>query len=119
MIGCHNKQQVTTTSDSNSAILNKYAGQMQTTSGALKNEKLYEYIDGWIGVKYKYGGCTKEGIDCSGFVQQVFKSIFNKSLERTSTAMVNQCKIIDKNELTEGDLVFFDISGKNSHVGIY
>lgn len=92
---------------------------MQTSSSALKNEKLYQYIDGWVGVKYKYGGTTKDGVDCSGFVQQVFKSTFNKQLERTATAMVNQCKIVDKRELIEGDLVFFDISGKNSHVGIY
>lgn len=121
LTGCHSNRSVSTNTNSNSQseVLSKYAGQMKTSAAQLKSEKLYEYIDGWVGVKYKYGGTGKEGVDCSGFVQQVFKNVFQKSLERTATAMVNQCKVIDKSDLSEGDLVFFDISGKNSHVGIY
>lgn len=38
----------------------------------------------WIGTKYKYGGHSREGTDCSGFVLQVYKAVYNFKLPRSS-----------------------------------
>ena len=103
----------------NSEILNKYAVTLKTTPNRLYNEKLYLEIDGWIGVKYKWGGNDKAGVDCSGFACAVYKNVYEFQLKRSGYDIAKDCKEISKDELMEGDLVFFDISSKNSHVGIY
>lgn len=97
----------------------KFATSLGVESNTLSNGQLYMFVDGWIGVPYKWAGNDKSGVDCSGFVGQVYKNVYSKDLERSATKMVDQCEIIKKDELKEGDLVFFDINGKNSHVGIY
>lgn len=106
-------------SKNSSAYVAKYAVELGVKPEELIAANLYEFIDTWLGTPYKYGGNTKEGIDCSGFVNAVYLSIYKIQLKRSATEIVNQCNIIDKKELKEGDLVFFDISGKNSHIGIY
>lgn len=104
---------------SSSAILNKYATQLKVDPAKLYNAKLYEEIDGWIGVKYKWAGNDKNGVDCSGFAGAVYKAVYGHQLKRSGYDIVKDCEEISKDELLEGDLVFFDISSKNSHVGIY
>lgn len=101
------------------AYKDKYASTLGVEANALANGQLYMFVDDWMGVPYKWAGNDKNGVDCSGFVGQVFKNVYTKDLERSATKMVDQCEIIKKEELKEGDLVFFDISDKNSHVGIY
>ena len=75
----------------------------------------------WLGVRYKYGGSTRAGTDCSGMVMQVFKDAAGISLPRSSREQHAYCKPIKQNELVEGDLVFFAIgkSSKVGHVGLY
>lgn len=74
-----------------------------------------------IGVKYKWGGNTPEsGLDCSGFVNYVFKNSLNIALPRTALGMSGIGDEIEKDELKAGDLVFFNtMRRKFSHVGIY
>lgn len=95
-----------------------------------KSEKRYENINisdalmshfkEWKGVKYKYGGHTKKGIDCSFFVQDAFEKTLNKKIPRTTYSQAKTGKRVDKNELELGDLVFFITSKKGTrHVGIY
>jgi cell wall-associated NlpC family hydrolase len=84
------------------------------------NLKLLDEILAWWGTPYKFGGESKAGADCSGFVQMVYSSVYQKKLPRTSKQQYEFCKKIGKNQLKEGDLVFFDTGGKGvSHVGIY
>ena len=76
----------------------------------------------WIGTKYVYGGQSRSGTDCSGFVMNVYLAVYDKKLPRTSKDQHAYCKIIDKKDLKVGDLVFFATgksSSKVSHVGIY
>jgi murein DD-endopeptidase / murein LD-carboxypeptidase len=80
---------------------------------------LKESVD-WLGVPYKYGGNTKKGTDCSGFAQHIYKTVYEKSLNRSCEDIYKQTKSIKQKNLEEGDLVFFKIEGnKISHVGIY
>ncbi len=81
-----------------------------------KLEKIYRH---YKGVKYRYGGTSARGFDCSGFVQRVYKEAFNLTLPRTTKAMMKTGKAVRKNNLKTGDLVFFHTSRKYYHVGIY
>lgn len=73
----------------------------------LDNEKLYRFIDNWIGVPYRIGGMDKKGVDCSGFIFLLEKEVFNKDLPRTARTMAERIKRKYEQDLEEGDLVFF------------
>ncbi|MEX2416399.1 MAG: C40 family peptidase [Paenibacillaceae bacterium] len=80
---------------------------------------LNETIDDLLGIKYKYGGTTEKGFDCSGFTGYVFEQL-GIDLPRTSRGQATVGTKIAKKDLRKGDLVFFNTNGKNiSHVGIY
>ncbi len=84
------------------------------------NVKLYSYIADWLGTKHKLGGCDKSGIDCSCFIRMVSEEVYQTKLARTVAEMHKQSRKVYKENLREGDLVFFNIkSSKPSHVGIY
>lgn len=87
----------------------------------LDNRNLYEAIDSWYGTPYLYGGCSTDGIDCSCFVDKVFKTVYGITLHRVASDIQKDMeKTIPRNKLREGDIVFFTNSnGKVSHVGIY
>lgn len=73
------------------------------------------------GIRYQYGGNNPDsGFDCSGFVRYVFKQSTSLTLPRTTLAMSQIGKVVGKNELQPGDLVFFNtLKSAFSHVGIY
>lgn len=102
------------------SIKAKYASTLGVSPAELGNERLYVFIDQWMGAPYKYGGTSTSGVDCSGFVGAVYQGVYEKSIPRTTSQLDQQAKNVTKNQLKEGDLVFFDINGKkSSHVGIY
>ena len=73
----------------------------------------------WIGTPHRMGGTGKNGIDCSGLVNNLYADLFQVSLPRTTTAMANRGAVVRRSELRPGDLVFFNISWRKKHVGIY
>ncbi|MCH3923538.1 MAG: NlpC/P60 family protein [Bacteroidales bacterium] len=84
--------------------------------------KLTNYCSSWIGTPHVMGGMSKDGVDCSGFVWNVYNDVFNINLPRTSQDMEKAVEIIDNQEdLKEGDLVFFNGGSGNkvNHVGIF
>lgn len=84
------------------------------------NKSLSKEIQEWLGVKYRYGGNDKKGVDCSGFVNAIYREVYNTQLSRTSKSIYNECEKVKNKSLREGDLVFFNYDGKGiSHVGIY
>lgn len=83
------------------------------------NQSLNSFYKEWEGVKYKFGGNSKKGIDCSAFIQKAYKQSLNIKIPRTTLHQSKIGKNIKKSQLQYGDLVFFK-TGKNSrHVGIY
>ena len=73
----------------------------------------------FLGVPYRLGGSTLKGLDCSAFVKKIYE-IFNIHLPRTVREQFSFGKKVDKDELKEGDLVFFKTRrANNAHVGIY
>ena len=74
-----------------------------------------------IGVKYRFGGTNPEtGLDCSGYVQYVYKSSVGVNLPRTAAQQAQMGERVATSEVRPGDMVFFNTRGfNNSHVGIY
>ena len=73
-----------------------------------------------IGKPYVYGGNGPNGYDCSGFTSYVFKQ-HGINLPRTADGQMTVGTRVKKDQLVEGDLVFFGYYGSNTvqHVGIY
>ena len=97
-----------------------YSNELGYDIETIKNPELYEVIKEWIGTPYRYSGDTKNGIDCSGFVCTMYRSIYNRVLSGTAKDLYEKTDHVSSEELSEGDLVFFKIKrGRISHVGIY
>lgn len=97
-----------------SVAANKSQPMNKNAASILKTALSYK------GVKYRFGGATPTGFDCSGFVMYVFNKHGIK-LPRTADIQFTVGKPIkNKKELKPGDLVFFETYEKGaSHVGIY
>lgn len=80
------------------------------------SQKVLNVYHQWAGTRYRLGGTTKAGIDCSAFVKATMSSAFNVHLPRSTAEQRHVGRSISKSELRPGDLVFFR---KNNHVGVY
>ncbi len=103
------------------SIARKYALLLGVKKADIKNGRLYNFIDQWLGTPYRFGGLEKDGIDCSGFVYRLQQQAFDiADMPRSSNLQINYITPKAEGDLREGDLVFFDYDGKQySHVGIY
>ena len=99
---------ISTTGKSNN-VNNSATGRAKTV---LKEAHSY------MGTKYKYGGDSKRGIDCSGLVLKSFQSV-DIDLPRISREQAKHGMTVKLKNVTPGDLLFFNTSGSSiSHVGI-
>jgi cell wall-associated NlpC family hydrolase len=105
--------------ESASSLQLKYSVLLNTEVEQLQNHVLLEKIDEWYGTRYRMGGTTKKGVDCSAFVQSVIAGAFGLAIPRTAREQYRVAKLISRTELKEGDLLFFNTRGGVSHVGIY
>jgi len=71
-----------------------------------------------VGVPYQFGGNNPRGFDCSGLVQYSYARV-GKRLPRTTGQLWSETRTVPRHELRVGDLLFFNIAGKVSHVGLY
>ena len=71
-----------------------------------------------VGVPYRYGGNSPGGFDCSGLVQYSYSSA-GYPVPRTTGQLWSAAKTIERRDMRAGDLLFFSIEGKMSHVGLY
>ncbi len=97
----------------------KYAQLMNATVESVTNIKLLEFIDEWWATRYNYGGTTKRGIDCSALTGRLLKDVYAQEVPRTAREQYHATDRVSRNELEEGDLVFFNTRGGISHVGVY
>ena len=82
---------------------------------------LNDQLQHWRGAPYRYGGMSRGGVDCSGFVLMTFRDKFDLQLPRETRMQAEIGTQIDKGDLLPGDLVFFKTGSGESglHVGIY
>lgn len=97
----------------------KYAVELDVVVEALNNVHLLSYIEEWCGTKYRYGGNSKGGIDCSAFTSGLMANVYELSVPRTVREQYRKSLRIEPYELQEGDLVFFNTKGSVTHVGVY
>jgi lipoprotein Spr len=97
----------------------KYALLLDMEVEEVRNINIFKVIDEWYGTKYKLGGNSKTGIDCSALMQTFYTSLYNISIPRTAREQYVFSKKISRTEIREGDLVFFNTIGGVSHVGMY
>lgn len=91
------------------------------------NGQLEKECNSWIGTPHRYGGTSRSGVDCSGFTQAIYRSVYGIELIHNShDQLTKNCKKrLTKSQLQKGDLVFFVTNGKSpkvaniNHVGIY
>lgn len=75
----------------------------------------------WIGTPYRTGGTTRQGADCSGFAQSLYREVTGLAIPRTTSALWQEGKPVDVASMRPGDLVFFSNVGAGdgiTHVGV-
>jgi cell wall-associated NlpC family hydrolase len=97
----------------------KYALLLDVEVEQAVNLNLFKVLDEWMGTRYRLGGATKDGIDCSALMQTLFTNLYGITLPRTAREQYDFSRKISRTELKEGDLVFFNTIGGVSHVGLY
>ena len=90
-----------------------------TTSTSSAREALLKHYKEWKGVTYKYGGLSKRGIDCSGFVYLTYRNLFDTNVPRSTKLLASTGGKITQSELKPGDLVLYKTSFTVRHAGIY
>lgn len=106
---------------SHSALADLPPRAPSAASAGEANDILFRAI-GLVGTPYRWGGNTPAGgFDCSGLVDYIYRTAARIKLPRTShdMAAMDGRKVRQMTQLASGDLVFFDIDGAISHVGVY
>lgn len=83
------------------------------------NKEFMDFYNEWKHVKYRFGGNSKRGIDCSAFTQRIYKEKFDIKIPRSTRTQVKVGKEVKKSELELGDLIFFKTGKRDRHVGVY
>jgi cell wall-associated NlpC family hydrolase len=83
------------------------------------NDALRKIAEGYLGVPYRFGGQSRAGMDCSGFIRQVFADVYGADLPHSSAALFRRGQPVERADLEVGDLVFFANLGFIDHAGIY
>lgn len=85
-----------------------------------KTTHIIDYAKKFEGVRYKWGGATREGMDCSGLVFESFRA-HDIILPRISRDMAKRGKKVSLKNVQKGDLVFFKTQNRRNdinHVGL-
>ncbi len=96
------------------------ASSSLVSAPASRVNALFSDVKQYLGIRYRFGGTTPAGFDCSGFVRFMFGKVFDMQLPRSSREMSALGTKVERNELKPGDLVFFrNARNRINHVGIF
>ncbi len=94
----------------------------ESLPSGLSQRQVMDFVMEWLGRPYHFGGTTEQGIDCSAFIQTLFRTCAGALLPRTAQEQYAYGQLVERAEdLQFGDLVFFHTRNHAwvSHVGIY
>ena len=92
----------------------------EAAAATTKQGKIVSEVKKTIGVKYKIGGTTTKGFDCSGLTQYVYKKSVKTKLPRTSQQQGKfKAKKVNLKQVQPGDLLFYGSEKAAYHVGVY
>lgn len=115
----HTRKDFSSNIESCSALQFKYAQIMNMEVEEVSNLALFNFLEDWWGTHYRYGGTGRGGIDCSALTGALLSKVYGLSTPRTARAQYEAAEKIKREDLKEGDLVFFNTRGGVSHVGVY
>ncbi|MFL5809165.1 MAG: NlpC/P60 family protein [Flavisolibacter sp.] len=96
----------------------EFKGPFRRVANTFEISELINTAEEWLNVPYLWGGKTLMGVDCSGFVQTVFK-LYDIHLKRDAYLQAEQGKAIELKDAETGDVAFFNNEkGRITHVGI-
>jgi cell wall-associated NlpC family hydrolase len=113
-----------TTNKKNNAITSSkvktYSSKNTSSKPKSKAQNIIEYAEEFKGVRYKWGGTTKAGMDCSGLIFESFKA-YDVTLPRISRDMAKRGNKVSLKDVHKGDLLFFKTGNRRNainHVGL-
>lgn len=86
---------------------------------AAKQNAIIKYAKTLNGSKYRAGGTTPSGFDCSGFTGYVYKQVLSQDLGRATYNQTKKGSYVSLNNLQPGDILFWGSKNAPYHVGIY
>ncbi len=92
-----------------------------TMSCVGQTKDLSTFINEWMGIRYRLGGSTKKGIDCSQFTKKLYGEVYGVKLGNNCQQQWNQTKRVERDSLMVGDILFFrsKLSPSGWHCGLY
>ena len=102
-------------------LLSMLAILLTQPAQAAPSDGISMYAVSLVGSRYRAGGTSPDtGLDCSGFVDHVFRQTTGIQLPHNSLAISEATRPLEQTDLQPGDLVFFNtLDHAFSHVGIY
>ena len=97
----------------------KASVSVSSNGSSATGSRIVSYAQQFVGNPYRYGGNSlTNGIDCSGFTQQIMAK-FGYSISRTSSSQSGDGRAVSTSNLRAGDLVFYGDGGSIDHVALY
>ena len=114
IVGTININKIDTQQISNSTTNNE-------NKTSIKMDNAINLLEKQVGKPYVWGANGPDSFDCSGLVKYIYKTELGKDIPRTSYDQSKFGQAVEKKDLQQGDLVFFDTmnKGRVSHVGMY
>ncbi|AKC96053.1 NlpC/P60 family protein [Sneathia vaginalis] len=101
-------------------LKDKLSNAYEQIDNIILYDSLMNAYNNWRGTRYRWGGDSKDGIDCSALTRRVYRAVFNGyELPRVSVDQVRMGNIVSRENLKPGDILFFRPRNSVNHTAVY
>lgn len=101
-------------------LKDKLSNAYEQIDNIILYDSLMNAYNNWKGTRYRWGGDSKDGIDCSALTRRVYRAVFNGyELPRVSVDQVRMGNIVSRENLKPGDILFFRPRNSVNHTAVY